>query len=298
MVFRYNEVYNTGSATSECFYVGCQDSGCIFSNGLFEFNYCHDTMSATAGYGSGIQVKTGSYSNILRNNVFRNTKGPGILMYDDYNRGINTVEGNYIYTTSDNGIQVTAGARVINNIVINAAANGIRGQNNQVMPGSQVRNLFFAFNTVVLRTSTSPALRVDTSSLGSTITISNNAVWSYQGAAYSITSGATINNNGYYGGSAVGTASVALRDVATEVLNPTAENWYPSTTSRLISAGSRQGLSSAVTQDFNCLSRSQTPTIGAYEKSSNTNPNPWNLSQGGFKQGNCVAQIRSTTSRV
>jgi hypothetical protein len=62
LLLRRMEVYDTGSGTSECFYLGCQDDMCRVADSIVENNYCHDTQNAEVGKGSGIQLKTGSYS--------------------------------------------------------------------------------------------------------------------------------------------------------------------------------------------------------------------------------------------
>ncbi len=48
-----------------------------------------------------------------------NIPGVCVLLYDDYDRGVNLIEGNVaVNIASDNGIQVTAGAIIRNNIVL------------------------------------------------------------------------------------------------------------------------------------------------------------------------------------
>lgn len=92
-----NEIYDTGSEESECLYMGCNRNTCAVTNSLIEGNFCHDTLEATSGsLGSGIQVKTGSNNNIIRNNVMVDVRGPGVLIYDDYDLGPNIVTGNFL----------------------------------------------------------------------------------------------------------------------------------------------------------------------------------------------------------
>jgi hypothetical protein len=62
LVLRRMEVFDTGYDTSECFYLGCNNDACQVRDSLVERNYCHDTTNAVAGFGSGVQIKTGSYS--------------------------------------------------------------------------------------------------------------------------------------------------------------------------------------------------------------------------------------------
>ncbi len=107
--------------TGECIYLGCSNDGCRTFNSVVEFNYCHDTHTDGSGSGAaGYQIKTGSYNNIVRHNVCKNTPGVCVLLYDDYDRGVNIVEGNVVLgVQNDNGIQVTSGVIVrFNNVVI------------------------------------------------------------------------------------------------------------------------------------------------------------------------------------
>ena len=112
---------------ADCFYFGHQDNGNTAYNNVFEYIYCHDTGNAvydsmggmqtrivildfkthfgcmchshrcltlrSAGYGHGVQIKTGSYNNVVRNSVFQNIAGPCVLVYDDWDLGVNVIDG-------------------------------------------------------------------------------------------------------------------------------------------------------------------------------------------------------------
>ena len=58
-------------------------------------------------------------------------------------------EGNIVVNGADNGIQVTAGAIIRNNIVINSGASGIAGAVNQLKSGTSPRNIQLLGNTVI-----------------------------------------------------------------------------------------------------------------------------------------------------
>ncbi|KAL9656418.1 hypothetical protein ABK040_005183 [Willaertia magna] len=175
ITFRRNEVYNT-HGTGECFYLGCNSATCALTNSLIENNICHDTQQGDQG--DGIEIKTGSYNNIVRNNVIYNTKYPAITLYSNYYGStynansfpVNIVEGNIIWNVgSDNGIQVTGCAIIRNNVVLSAAASGIAIQQNQ----GTVENVKVYHNTVV--TAASACLRVTTAGKG--IVLANNALY-------------------------------------------------------------------------------------------------------------------------
>ncbi len=71
-----------------------------------------------------------------------------MFFYDNYDKALNIGEGNLIVNNGDNGIQVTAGAIIRNNIVINSAGSGIAGATNQLMSGKLPRNITIIHNTV------------------------------------------------------------------------------------------------------------------------------------------------------
>ena len=96
---RRNHIYNTGigGGTGEGLYVGCNNATCIVSNSLIEQNWVHDSLPGTT-QGDGIEVKVGSHSNIVRDNVVYNRAYPGIFVYGTgSNPSSNGVEG---YTTN------------------------------------------------------------------------------------------------------------------------------------------------------------------------------------------------------
>mmetsp|Transcript_39407 Transcript_39407/g.77535 ORF Transcript_39407/g.77535 Transcript_39407/m.77535 type:complete len:169 (+) Transcript_39407:2-508(+) len=106
ILIRRCEIHDTGTGTSEGMYLGCNNDKCQFTNSVVEENYVHDLMSASQG--DGIEIKTGSHSNIVRNNVVVDVPYPCILTYDSYDRGDNIIEGNVCWNSGNNGIQISA----------------------------------------------------------------------------------------------------------------------------------------------------------------------------------------------
>ncbi len=110
-------------------------------------NYIHDLNGPTVTQGDGIEIKAGSYANVVRDNVIHDTAYPGITLYHVNGNGApNVIERNLVWNSGDNGIQVTADAIVRNNIVLSAAAAGIGVHASQ---GGNVANLVIASNTVL-----------------------------------------------------------------------------------------------------------------------------------------------------
>jgi hypothetical protein len=108
------------SGTNECMYLGANANGVTevvrFSSGLIEYNLCHDTLPAASGYGAALQLKAGANNNIVRFNVFYNVL-IGVFLYDDYQHGANIVYGNVVFNSTDNCMQVTAGAEIFSNVM-------------------------------------------------------------------------------------------------------------------------------------------------------------------------------------
>jgi len=208
------------------------------------------------------------------------------LLWCVMQRGINVIQGNVVFPNKDNGIQVTAGARIVNNIIIGAGFYGISLSDND--PSSlPFHELYVLYNTVW--NSTDGDLWLYTSYTGADFAFVNNAFLSST-AAFTSSSpqggNASWGSNAYvtgplpsgvgsWGGFQVTTAAVA--DVSNF-------NFYPSgPNSPLVGAGNVSYPSPIITFDFNDDARSATaPTVGAYEYSQSTNPG-WTLAHG-FKE--------------
>ena len=82
MTIRRNHIYNTGrnGGTGEGMYVGCNNATCIVRDSVIENNWIHDNLPGTT-QGDGIEMKVGSHSNVIRDNVIYNMSYPGILVY-------------------------------------------------------------------------------------------------------------------------------------------------------------------------------------------------------------------------
>ena len=137
-----NHIHHT-NGTGEGMYLGCNNDGCRIANSLIEGNYIHHTNRATVEQGDGIEIKEGSYGNIVRDNVIHDTKYPGILLYSTVGNGPqNIVEGNIVWNVSDNTMQIAADAVIRNNIVLG----NVSFQSHQ---SGSPSNIEFVHNTVV-----------------------------------------------------------------------------------------------------------------------------------------------------
>ena len=119
LYFVDNEISYTGGH-GEGFYLGSHDGVFKTNNSFVVGNYLHHLASDSAAQGDGIEIKDGSYANVVKYNFVEGTKYPGITVYRT-GRGAadrNIVEENVVINSIDAGIQVTADAVVRNNLVI------------------------------------------------------------------------------------------------------------------------------------------------------------------------------------
>ena len=123
--------------------------------------------------GDGIELKEGSYGNIIRNNVIHDTFFPGVLVYSTVGNGpVNVVEGNVIWNVSDNTVQVAADAILRNNIILG----NVSFQSHQ---SGSPSNIEFVHNTVIR-----DGVEIQVRNVTGSVLIANNAVYS-QGALQS-----------------------------------------------------------------------------------------------------------------
>jgi len=152
MVLRRNHIHHTGldtssSTTGEGMYLGCNDNTCRITNSLIEGNYIHHLRSTSSGGNDGIEVKVGSYGNVIRDNVIHDTtigtRYPCIFVYGG-GPGLNIVEGNAVWSCGE-GIYAVADATVRNNIIFSSDVGISSYPHVQV---SQMRNLNIVNNTI------------------------------------------------------------------------------------------------------------------------------------------------------
>ncbi len=269
---RHNHIHDTGhGGTGEGMYVGCNYARCAVNDSLIEGNWIHDTLQATQG--DGIEIKRGSHSNIIRDNVIHDTRYPCILLYGTEGNPKNLVEGNAMWNCGDSGIQAAADVTIRNNIILASPENGFNSQSHQ---GVTPNNLTFVHNTIV---GGAPCLRLNGWNNKQGLVFANNAVYcetgNFQLAGLNgvIVTGnvlapiaASMPNGTYTLG-----RTVALDFVAAE-----SRNVYPTSDSKIIDKGT---LLHATEVDFNGTTRSGPPEAGAYTWTGKHNPG-WPVTPG------------------
>ena len=271
-----NHIHDT-SGTGEGMYLGCNNNGCQFDDGLIANNYIHHTNGPTVSQGDGIEIKEGSANNTISDNVIHDTNYPCILTYAtlDSNKP-NTIERNLMWGCGDHAIQSATDAVIRNNIILGAAVDGIRSQPHQ---NGIPDNLIITHNTV-FNTSGS-VVRVD--GIAGTVVIANNALYSQSGEAIRVSgtlNGLEVTHN-VGEGSLLGIQSgFTIGNINNDFINASYSNSlpqdvFPAMGSSLIGAASSTWLNS---DDFNYYSRSGSLDVGAYLNNSEGNPS-WTLSE-------------------
>lgn len=271
LTIRHNEIYNTGQdgGTGEGLYLGCNDGSCLTTASLIENNYIHD-MGGTQG--DGIEIKTGSYANLVRDNVVVRSKYPGITMYGYSTAGgRNIVERNLVWhATVDAGIQIVGQVIVRNNIVIDTVSYGIFSKPSN---GLDPHDTTIIHNTVV-NGAVAACLRTSNWSGQANNVVANNAFYCEGGTAMDINGGApeaTITNNVVLGTAPSGAT------LGVSVAADLGDTMYPPPGSALINAGSS---ANKADDDFNATARTDgMPDVGAYEVTDATNPG-WTITEG------------------
>jgi hypothetical protein len=256
---RRNHIHRTGidGGTGEGMYVGCNEASCVVHSSVIENNWIHDTLPGTT-QGDGIEIKVGSHSNIIRDNVIYNMSYPGIFVYGG-GAGVNTVEGNIVWNCLE-GIYAVADAIVRNNIVFNSGTGLSLYGHSQV---SQMKNVTAVHNTLYNNNDGIYARWG-----GTNMILANNAIYSPGKTAVNSSSSVqgTVRSN-YVEGGMSGDQIDNLKFVsggsyASAFVDASGMNFWPKPGSPLIDAANVNFIPSL---DFNGNTRTSPYDVGAYE---------------------------------
>jgi MYXO-CTERM domain-containing protein len=273
-----NHIHDT-NGTGEGMYLGCNENACQMFDSLIEGNYVHHTNAPSVEQGDGIEIKEGSYNNIVRDNVIHDTNYPCILTYSTVGNGApNIIERNVLWNCGDHAIQSAADAVIRNNIILGANANGIAMQPHQ---SGVPANLVIVHNTILHPSNAA----ITVSGLAGSLLIANNALYAQNGSAISL--GGELGElvlSGNYGmgafdGAATefdGSGSIESDFVGASFSGTVPNDVFPAMGSGLIGAGDVMHL---VMDDFNGTPRGGAADVGAYEFDPAGNPG-WPLAPG------------------
>ncbi len=141
-LFLTNNHIHHGGGHAEGMYLGANNGQHIMSESVIARNHVHDCRG---DQGDGIEIKQGSWGNLVAENDIHDTNYPCITVYGTAGKPVNVIERNLCRRSADNGIQVQGEAIVRNNIIIAAAGAGFASTDHQ----GKTTNLQVIHNTIV-----------------------------------------------------------------------------------------------------------------------------------------------------
>ena len=263
-------------------YIGCHDGSCITTDTLVEGNYIHHLRSTSDGGNDGIEIKVGSYGNVVRDNVIHDTnigrQYTGIFVYGGGPQ-VNIVEGNAIWNAGE-GIQVVSDAIVRNNIIFNCSVTGITAAPHVAVRA--MRNVTIVNNPIVNH----PKGVLVRWSQARDMLFGTNAVYCPGGIAIDASGreSAAVSVN-YVEGRLAGVVLDGTRfldggTISHVFTSPEQNQFWPKPGSPLLGHADS---SVAPGLDFNHAVRKAPQDVGAYESDGQISNPGWNV-QAGFKR--------------
>jgi hypothetical protein len=271
-----NHIHDT-NGTGEGMYLGCNDDACRMFDSVIEGNYVHHTNGPTVEQGDGIEIKEGSYNNVVRDNVIHDTNYPCILTYSVVGNGApNVLERNVMWGCGDHGIQSAADATIRNNIILSSAADGIAMQPHQAGIPS---NLVVVHNTILKAEGSA----ISVSGAAGSILIANNALYAQNGEGIGLggdlSQVVVAGNVGQGSGPAMGwsaTGDIGGDFVAASFSGAPPNDVFPANGSALVGVAAARHV---VADDFNGTARNGAADAGAYVFDAAGNPG-WTIVPG------------------
>ena len=131
-----------GAGHAEGMYLGGNNATHIMSESVIALNHIHDCRG---DQGDGIEVKQGSWGNLIAENHVHDTNYPCITVYGTAGRPVNIIERNLCYNSADSVMQVQGEAIVRNNVLINGQGSGFASTDHQ----GRTLNLQVIHNTII-----------------------------------------------------------------------------------------------------------------------------------------------------
>lgn len=131
-----------GGGHGEGMYLGANEGEFIMSESIIALNHIHDCRGSQ---GDGIEVKQGSWGNLIAENDVHDTQYPCITVYGTAGKPVNVIERNLCRRSDDHTMQVQGEAIVRNNVLISAKGSGFASTDHQ---GKTV-NLQVVHNTII-----------------------------------------------------------------------------------------------------------------------------------------------------
>ena len=134
--------HHHGGGHGEGMYLGANNGQFIMSESVIALNHIHDCRGEQ---GDGIEVKQGSWGNLIAENDIHDTQYPCITVYGTAGKPVNIIERNLCRRSADNTMQVQGEAIVRNNVLISAGGSGFASTDHQ----GRSLNLQVIHNTII-----------------------------------------------------------------------------------------------------------------------------------------------------
>ncbi len=132
-----------GGGHGEGMYLGANQGEFIMSQSVIARNHIHDCRGSQ---GDGIEVKQGSWGNLIAENNIHDTQYPCITVYGTAGQPVNIIERNLCRRSDDSSMQVQGEAIVRNNVLIGSKkGSGFASIDHQ----GQSLNLQVIHNTII-----------------------------------------------------------------------------------------------------------------------------------------------------
>ena len=131
-----------GGGHGEGMYLGGNNASFIMSESVIALNHIHDCKGEQ---GDGIEVKQGSWGNLIAENDIYDTQYPCITVYGTAGKPVNIIERNLCRRSADSTMQVQGEAIVRNNVLISAKGSGFTSTDHQ----GKTLNLQVIHNTII-----------------------------------------------------------------------------------------------------------------------------------------------------
>ncbi|WP_197453430.1 right-handed parallel beta-helix repeat-containing protein [Caulifigura coniformis] len=141
-LFLTNNHIHHGSGHAEGMYLGANNGDHIMSESVIARNHVHDCYG---DQGDGIEVKQGSWGNLIAENDVHDTNYPCITVYGTAGKPVNVIERNLCRRSADNAMQVQGEAIVRNNVLIGAKGSAFTSTDHQ----GKTLNLQVVHNTII-----------------------------------------------------------------------------------------------------------------------------------------------------
>jgi hypothetical protein len=177
-----------GGGHGEGMYLGANHGQFIMSESVIALNHIHDCKGEQ---GDGIEVKQGSWGNLIAENDIHDTQYPCITVYGTAGKPVNIIERNLCRRSADSTMQVQGEAIVRNNVLIGGKGSGFASLDHQ----GKSLNLQVIHNTII---NTGDAFKGSSWNAREGMVLANNVLYSRDKSAMNFPKGkegVTITGN-------------------------------------------------------------------------------------------------------